>query len=128
MSDEADIGTIIHPDDLALGARIRQLRLLAKMSQDELGGKVGVSFQQILKYESGMSRVAYSRLAEIARALKMTVAKVVEPLDGNHPDDYIEALDLFGNPQVIELARLFGAMQDMHARKALIEVARYMGE
>lgn len=55
--------------DKTLGTRIRARRIEAKMSQAELGDRLGVSFQQIQKYEKGVNRVSAVRLAEIATAL-----------------------------------------------------------
>jgi len=59
--------------DKALGERIRTRRILAKMSQGELGDHLGVSFQQVQKYEKGVNKVGDVRLAEIAGALGESV-------------------------------------------------------
>lgn len=56
-------------DDKLLGTRIRARRIEAGMSQDELGKALGVSFQQVQKYEKGVNRVTAIRLAQIAKAL-----------------------------------------------------------
>jgi transcriptional regulator with XRE-family HTH domain len=61
--------------DKALGEKIRARRILARMSQAELGDHVGVSFQQVQKYEKGVNKVGAVRLAEIAAALGESVAK-----------------------------------------------------
>ena len=58
-----------HPIDVEVGWRIRQLRQCLKMSQKELGEKIGVTFQQIQKYELGSNGVRPSRLCDIAKAL-----------------------------------------------------------
>lgn len=57
------------PEDVALGTLIRARRIEAGMSQDELAGKLGVSFQQVQKYEKGVNRVNAIRLQAIAKAL-----------------------------------------------------------
>jgi transcriptional regulator with XRE-family HTH domain len=59
-------------EDLQIGGRLRALRMDRGLSQDELGQQVGVSFQQIQKYEKGMNRVSASRLNQIATILKTT--------------------------------------------------------
>ena len=59
--------------DKALGEKIRARRILAKMSQAELGDHVGVSFQQVQKYEKGVNKVGAIRLSEIADALGESV-------------------------------------------------------
>jgi transcriptional regulator with XRE-family HTH domain len=57
------------PGDKKLGEKIRTRRVVAGMSQDELGKALGVSFQQIQKYEKGVNRVSAVRLEQIAGAL-----------------------------------------------------------
>jgi transcriptional regulator with XRE-family HTH domain len=59
--------------DKALGEKIRARRILAEMSQADLGDHIGVSFQQVQKYEKGVNKVGAVRLAEIASALGESV-------------------------------------------------------
>lgn len=61
------------PLDKFVGARIRMARITAGLSQDALGDKLGVSFQQVQKYEKGVNRVSASRLSQIGAALGQTV-------------------------------------------------------
>ena len=63
-----------HPIDLHVGRRLRELRLLRGMSQSDLGKCVGVTFQQIQKYERGTNRVSASTLYEFATQLAVSVA------------------------------------------------------
>ena len=62
-----------HPVDVHVGNRVRQQRLIVGMSQQELGEPVGVKFQQIQKYETGMNRISASRLWDISIALNVEV-------------------------------------------------------
>lgn len=62
----------INPIDRHVGARIRMQRMVRSLSQTELGGKIGVTFQQVQKYEKGKNRVSASRLQQIANTLKVT--------------------------------------------------------
>jgi len=64
--------------DIHIGGRIRALRNLKEMSQEELGGRLGVSFQQIQKYEKGMNRVGAGRLLQIAASLGCDAAHFLE--------------------------------------------------
>src|SRR5471032_1241071 len=59
--------------DIEMGKRIRLRRVEQRISQAELGGKLGVSFQQVQKYEKGVNRVGASRLQQIATALDVPV-------------------------------------------------------
>ncbi|WP_426127691.1 helix-turn-helix domain-containing protein [Pararhizobium sp. PWRC1-1] len=62
-----------HPVDVHVGSRIRFQRMMMKMSQTDLGEAVGVTFQQIQKYEKGTNRVSASRLQQIADVLRVSV-------------------------------------------------------
>jgi transcriptional regulator with XRE-family HTH domain len=62
------------PADKKLGEKIRTRRVVAGMSQDELGKALGVTFQQIQKYEKGVNRVSAVRLEQIARALDESIS------------------------------------------------------
>ena len=70
-----------HHLDVALGLRIRQRRKVLGVSQSALADRVGLTFQQIQKYERGSNRVSFSRLVEIARALDCRVIDVIGDLD-----------------------------------------------
>jgi len=82
------------PDDVALGAAIRQRRALAGISLGKLGDAIGVTFQQVQKYENCTNRVGYSRLVQIAGALGCTVADLsstteFNPLGAEIDDDIL---------------------------------------
>jgi transcriptional regulator with XRE-family HTH domain len=64
--------------DAYIGARMRENRLAINMSQADLGEILGVTFQQIQKYESGRNRVSAARLFEICKALNVTLASMFE--------------------------------------------------
>ena len=66
--------------DVALGERIRFLRMQAKASQEEIGRKCGVTNQQVQKYEIAQTRVAWSRLCQLADALHISVPDLIGPL------------------------------------------------
>jgi transcriptional regulator with XRE-family HTH domain len=70
-----------HPLDVALGVRIRRRRMELGFSQEDLARRIGISFQQIQKYEQGVNRVSFSRLVEISHALNCTVMYIVGDLD-----------------------------------------------
>src|SRR4051794_14146809 len=61
------------PEDVAIGERLRALRLDRGLSQDALAGAIGVTFQQLQKYEKGANRVSAGRLLAIAAALKVPI-------------------------------------------------------
>ncbi|MFG1304205.1 helix-turn-helix transcriptional regulator [Xanthobacter autotrophicus] len=57
------------PEDIAIGARIRRRRMLIGMSQEKLGERLGITFQQIQKYEKGTNRISGSRILQVANVL-----------------------------------------------------------
>jgi len=63
-----------HPVDVHVGKRIRQRRWMVGVTQQQLADAVGIKFQQIQKYETGMNRVSASRLWDVARALDVSIA------------------------------------------------------
>jgi transcriptional regulator with XRE-family HTH domain len=71
-----------HPKDIALGMRIKTVRLEQHpaVRQQWLAREIGCSVQQIQKYESGETRVSFSRLCEIARALDRTLLQLIGPI------------------------------------------------
>ena len=69
-----------HPLDVELGRYIRKRRRELGLSQDQLGRMIGVTFQQVQKYEHGTNRVSFSRLVEIAQSLNCTVAELIGDL------------------------------------------------
>ena len=80
--DLADVSTKApDPMDIALGAAVRIRRRTIGMSQEALAEQCGVSFQQIQKYENGANRISFSRLVQIARALRCRVVDLMDVLD-----------------------------------------------
>ena len=78
--------------DLQLGKRVRLSRMLREISQEALGKKIGVSFQQVHKYETAESRVPASRLLQIAHALDVPVQFFFEGLErhtNSHPLSFL---------------------------------------
>ena len=98
-----------HPIDIMVGKRVRLRRLQRSMSQTELAVKVGVTFQQVQKYEKGTNRISCSRLSEMAEALDVpinfffsdekehqTEMTVTENLDPGRMKDGLRLLTAFG--------------------------------
>ena len=71
-----------HPVDEHVGRKLRLFRVNAGYSQSELGEAVGVRFQQVQKYESGLNRVSASRLWDFARVLEVPIYSFFEGIDG----------------------------------------------
>lgn len=70
-----------HPIDIMVGSKVRHFRTLRGMSQEVLGESIGVTFQQVQKYEKGTNRISASRLVQIAHALKIDVRTFFDGID-----------------------------------------------
>jgi len=66
-------------EDIVMGSRIRQLRKMRELSQEQLGDKCGITFQQIQKYEKGTNRLSFSRMVTMAHALEVSINDLVPP-------------------------------------------------
>ena len=80
-----------HPVDVHVGKRVRHRRWMVGMTQQQLGDKVGIKFQQIQKYETGMNRISASRLWDIAHALDVQVSFFFEGLGEDERADEMDA-------------------------------------
>ena len=113
------------PVDIGIGARMRLRRKSLGISQGVLSERVGVSFQQIQKYERGANRVSGSMLAAIAAALDTSVGWLVGEEGGlaDAADEVISALALTGG---VDLLEAFASIPQASARAALVTLAQEM--
>jgi transcriptional regulator with XRE-family HTH domain len=118
-----------HPVDVHVGKRIRHRRWMIGTTQQQLADKVGIKFQQIQKYETGMNRVSASRLWDIANALGVAIDFFFEGLslearaahEGGHQGD------LMSDREAMELLRSYYAIPE-HQRRRLFDLARVLSE
>jgi transcriptional regulator with XRE-family HTH domain len=111
--------------ELAIGARMRTRRRQLSLSQSELADKLGVSFQQVQKYERGANRVAASTLVAASLALGTTVAWLVGEETSGRDDDE-DVFRALARPGALEILQAFNAIPDLGARTALLALAREM--
>ena len=114
-----------HPVDVHVGKRVRHRRWMVGMTQQQLAERVGIKFQQIQKYETGMNRISASRLWDIADALNVPVAFFFEglreePQGGDEPD-------MFADKEALELVRSYYAIPE-HQRRRLFDLARVLSD
>ncbi|KPQ08198.1 MAG: putative transcriptional regulator [Rhodobacteraceae bacterium HLUCCA12] len=112
-----------HPVDVHVGKRIRHRRWMVGMTQQQLADAVGIKFQQIQKYETGMNRVSASRLWDIARTLSVPVGFFFEGLD-QQAGAVVEA-DLLASKEAMELVRAYFAIPEAQ-RKRLFDLAQVL--
>jgi transcriptional regulator with XRE-family HTH domain len=113
---------MIQPVDLAVGNKIRLRRKMAGLSQTALADKLGVTFQQVQKYEKGANRVSASRLQMIASVLRMPVSEFFEgSVSGSDAASDIEAF--YSTTEGIKLTRALLKITDADVRKSLVGLA-----
>ena len=107
-----------HPVDLHVGQRIRTRRLIVGMTQEELAKQLGLTFQQVQKYEKGVNRVSSSRLFELSQILGVSPGFFFEGLG---PDDDVPVDDAFGD-DAIHIARSFNQLTDPALRRRVLQL------
>jgi transcriptional regulator with XRE-family HTH domain len=110
------------PIDVAVGARIKIRRAEQGLSQLELGTRMGLSPQQIQKYEGGLNRISASMLVRAARALDCPATQLLGQAQENAPD--AELLALLAMNGAVELLRLFAQIPDADTRNSLLSITR----
>jgi transcriptional regulator with XRE-family HTH domain len=105
--------------DILIGKRIRARRIEQKMSQATLGEKIGVSFQQVQKYEKGSNQVSPRMMTDIAAALNTTTQQLFTAPDGIAPDVYSPGLNFLATPDGAKIARSFLFITDPQRRAAI---------
>ena len=117
------------PVDKYVGGRVRAARLTLRMSQEKLGEGLGVSFQQVQKYEKGTNRISASRMTKIANLLQREVAWFFlgapgadVMTEGSAPADHGAILSTTRDGQ--DLAIAFNRISDPHTRVAIVNIAK----
>ncbi|MGC1353172.1 MAG: helix-turn-helix transcriptional regulator [Xanthobacteraceae bacterium] len=109
--------------DLLVGSRIRRFRKGRRMSQAQLGKRLGVTFQQVQKYENGKNRVGASRLQMISTALGVPVEHLFTDVAGtNRTSPKPPAFD----PQALRFAEAFVRLSDRELRNSIIDMVEAM--
>jgi transcriptional regulator with XRE-family HTH domain len=118
-----------NPIDVHVGARLRQRRLTRGVSQEKLGEQLGVTFQQIQKYEKGSNRIGASRLFEVSRILDIPVGYFYEGLPevgvlGNGLSEAGSAFEHQDDAAAdgLRLTRAFSRIRESRTRRMIIEL------
>jgi len=97
------------------------------MTQQQLGDRVGIKFQQIQKYETGANRISASRLWDIAAVMEVPVSFFFEGLDGQAPDTGEARGDILTDKEALDMLRAYYAIPE-NQRRRLFDLARVLGE
>jgi len=131
------------PIDVHVGSRIRLRRTLLGMSQERLGEALGLTFQQVQKYERGVNRVGASRLFDLSRVMDVPISFFFDdmpdalsgaagPMGARRVGGFAEAQDGFGDDtmnrrETLELVRAYYRITDPAVRKRVFELIKSMG-
>ncbi len=111
----------VEPHDVEVGRRIRVRRLERQMSQTELAARLGVTFQQVQKYEKGLNRVGAGRLMRVAEALEVPVSFFF--LDGTAGEQSRPAVMTFlDTAYSVRLVQAFSRIGERSVQRAIVEL------
>jgi transcriptional regulator with XRE-family HTH domain len=139
FEDQRDaVESRINPIDMHVGRQIRQRRAALGVSQEQLAGVLGVSFQQVQKYERGVNRVGASRLHDLARALDVPIGFFFDHAPGSRPGlagavrgmrETQQGLDddILNRRETLDLVRAFSNILDPDVRRHVLDLVRSLG-
>ena len=110
--------------DVAVGRRIRLHRMNAKLSQTELGNHIGVTFQQVQKYEKGVNRVGAGRLTQIAAILNVPITTFFDGVtsETKKAPERDLVTELLIAPRALKLLQAFAAIADPAVQSAMVDL------
>ncbi len=127
-------GKTPNPIDTHVGSRVRLRRMLMGMSQERLGDSMGLTFQQVQKYEKGVNRIGASRLFQISKILDVPVQFFFEEAPNlteagaapgmAEPESQTFIIEFLNSREGLELNRAFSKISDARIRKSIIDLIR----
>jgi transcriptional regulator with XRE-family HTH domain len=133
MDKLVDIDRAPNPIDRHVGLRIRMRRKELGISQERLAESIGLTFQQVQKYERAANRVSASKLWEMSRALNTSISyfyeglsDTPEPAGSNLPRETVQ--DFLMTPEGLELASSFPKIPQGRLRRKILDLVRVMSE
>ena len=125
-----------HPIDIHVGARVKLRRMILGMSQETLGKALGLTFQQIQKYEKGVNRIGASRIFELSKLLDVPIqyfyngygnenGAAKDGVDGRSGDRF---MDLVNSPEGVQLCRSFSEITDPQVKKRVLDLVKSIAE
>src|SRR5690349_4485531 len=125
-----------NPVDVHVGARMRMRRTLLGLSQEKLGDALGLTFQQVQKYERGANRIGASRLHQLSRALDVPVSYFFEEMsepevqssDSPEGDDVPAESDPMTRRETLELVRAYYRIRDPSVRRRVFELMKTLAK
>jgi len=125
-----------HPIDRHVGARVKLRRMILGMSQDALGKALGLTFQQIQKYEKGINRIGASRLFELSGLLDVPIQFFYDDYGDAtsratgfaEPDAAETFMELVNSPEGVQLCRYFAEIKDPKVKRRVLDLVKTISE
>jgi transcriptional regulator with XRE-family HTH domain len=121
-----------NPTDIYVGSRVRMRRKMLGLSQEKLGEQLGITFQQIQKYEKGTNRVGASRLQAMATVMDVPVSyffpESTASQAGMQEDGATFVMDFMSTSEGLELSRAFTRIRSQKVRRKVVELVRAMAD
>ena len=123
-----------NPIDAQVGNRVRLRRMLIGMSQERLGELLGLTFQQVQKYEKGVNRIGAGRLFEVSRILGVTIEYFYEGVNSQLAGGFTESgssppvMEFVSSGEGLQLSLAFMKIKDSKLRKRVLDLVKQMAE
>jgi transcriptional regulator with XRE-family HTH domain len=125
-----------NPIDAQVGNRVRLRRMLVGMSQEKLGEMLGLTFQQVQKYEKGVNRIGAGRLYQVANILGVPISYFYEDVSEREPDGLLPAndhatppvMELLSSNEGLQLALAFMRIREAKVRKRVLELVKSLSD
>lgn len=114
--------------DKAVGQRVKERRRELQLSQKELAAKLGVSYQQVQKYENGDNRISAGMLYQLSAKLDCRVSDFFDGIDGELESAEVPSIDPGLDADIKKIARYLRSIGNRDLRRRLIELVRIMSE
>lgn len=114
--------------DIEVGRRVRTFRLQKGLSQEKLADQLGVTFQQVQKYEKGTNRIAAGRLQRIAEIMGIPITEFFTPeaAAGAMPDQLADIAEVAGTAATLRLVRSYSRIRDARVQQAVLSFVEQM--
>ena len=121
-----------NPIDIQVGNRVRIRRMLIGMSQERLGDLLGLTFQQVQKYEKGVNRIGAGRLFEVSRILNVPIDFFYEGVNtqpgASEPEGAPPVMEFVSSGEGLQLSLAFMKIKDAKVRKRMLDLVKSLAE
>jgi transcriptional regulator with XRE-family HTH domain len=121
-----------NPIDIQVGNRVRIRRMLIGMSQERLGDLLGLTFQQVQKYEKGVNRIGAGRLFEVSRILNVPIDFFYEGVNtqpgASEPEGAPPVMEFVSSGEGLQLSLAFMKIKDAKVRKRVLDLMKSLAE